>query len=80
MAINRKQAIDYIVKEFKLLPFQEYIIRQIWESKRYLIPIRGDGWSSTNALLTMVDLLLKRERGVIVYENNKKKMGNHQRR
>lgn len=61
---NREQAIDFIVKEFNLLPFQEHIIREIWENKSYLAPVRACGWSGTMALLMMVDVLLREEKYV----------------
>ena len=56
---TREQAIDYIVKEFNLLPHQEYIVREMWETRSYLIPVRGSGWSCTRALLTVADILLR---------------------
>ena len=59
--ISREQAIDYIVKELNLLPYQEHIMRKMWESKNYLIPVRGSGWSHTRALLTIVDVLLRKD-------------------
>ena len=59
---TREQAIDYIVKEFNLLPYQEQIIREMWETKSYLLPVRGSGWSSTRALLTVVDVLLRKDK------------------
>ena len=59
-SISREQAIDYIVKEFNLLPYQEYIVRKMWESKSYLIPVRCSGWSHTRALLTMIDVLIRK--------------------
>lgn len=58
---SREQAIDYIVKELNLLPYQEHIMRKMWESKSYLIPVRGSGWSHTRALLTIVDVLLRKD-------------------
>ena len=61
MAINRKQAIDYIVKELNLLPYQEYIVREMWESKSYLTPVRCSGWSYTRALLTVADTILRKD-------------------
>ena len=57
----REQAINYLVKEFNLLPYQEYIVREIWESKSYLIPVRGSGWSYTRTLLTVVDTILRKD-------------------
>lgn len=60
--LNKEQAIDYIVAEFKLLPFQEQIIREMWRTKSYLRPVRGSGWSSTQALLTVIDMLLDKEK------------------
>ena len=59
---TREQAIDYIVKELNLLPFQEQIIRKIWNTKSYLVPVRASGWSATNALLMMIDVLLRKDR------------------
>lgn len=59
---TREQAIDYIVEEFNLLPFQEQIIREMWQTKSYLHPVRGSGWSSTRALLTVVDVLLRKDK------------------
>lgn len=58
---NREQAINYIVKEFNLLPFQEQIIREMWQNKSYLTPVRASGWSSTTALLSMIYLLINKE-------------------
>ena len=58
--ISREQAINWVVKELNLLPSQEQIIRQMWESKRYLTPVRGSGWSNTQALLTVIDMLLRK--------------------
>ena len=55
----REQAFNYIIKEFNLLPYQEYIVREMWESKAYLAPVRGHGWSYLRTLLTVVDVLLK---------------------
>ena len=55
-----EQAIDYIVKEFNLLPYQEYIVREMWESKSYLTLARCSGWSYTRALLTMIDVLMRK--------------------
>ena len=60
--LNRQQAIDYIVEELNLLPFQEQIIREMWKTKSYLRPVRGSGWSSTRALLTVVDILLRKDK------------------
>ena len=60
---SREQAIDYIVKEFNLLPYQEYILRKIWESKSYLLtPVRSRGWSYTRGLLTMIDVVLRKDK------------------
>lgn len=59
--ISRNQAINYIVKELNLLPFQEQLIRQMWESKRYLTPVRASGWSYIRTLLTMVDILIRND-------------------
>lgn len=59
---TREQAINYIVKELNLLPYQECIVREMWESKGYLIPVRGSGWSHTRALLTVVDILLRKDK------------------
>ena len=56
---TREQAINYITKELNLLPYQEYIVREMWESKRYLIPVRGSGWSYTKTLLTLIDIVLR---------------------
>ena len=58
--ISREQTINWVVKESNLLPFQEQFIRQMWESKRYLTPVRASGWSSTEALLTVIDVLLRK--------------------
>lgn len=58
--ISREQAINWVVKELNLLPFQEQLIRQTWESKRYLTPVRASGWSSMEALLTIIDVLLRK--------------------
>ena len=63
-SISREQAIDYIVKELNLLPFQEHIIREMWQNKRYLVPVRASGWSSIRTLLTMIDILLREEKYV----------------
>lgn len=60
--MNRDQAIDYIVKELNLLPYQEYIVREMWETKKYLIPVRSSGWSYTRALLTVIDILLRKDK------------------
>lgn len=60
--ISREQAIDYIVKELNLLPYQEYIVREMWESKNYLTPVRCSGWSYTRALLTMIDVLIRKDK------------------
>ena len=67
-----EQAIDYIVKEFNLLPFQEQIIREMWQNKRYLVPVRASGWSTTSALLMMIDVLLRKENKMIhkLYNND----------
>lgn len=59
--ISREQAINYIIKELNLLPYQEYIVREMWETKEYLIPVRGSGWSYTRTLLTVVDILLRKD-------------------
>lgn len=56
---NREQIFDYIIKEFKLLPYQEQIIREMWKSRSYLIPVRHDGWSGTKTLLTIIDVLTR---------------------
>ena len=56
--INREQIINHIIEEFNLPTFQEHILREMWKTKSYLIPVRGNGWSSISALLTMIDLLL----------------------
>ena len=60
VAINRKQTIDYIVNELNLLPYQEYIVREMWETRNYLTPVRGSGWSYTRALLTIIDVLIRK--------------------
>ena len=60
--ISREQAIGYIINELNLLPYQEYIVREMWKSKSYLTPVRGSGWSRTRALLTVVDILLRKEK------------------
>lgn len=59
--ISREQVIDYIVTEFNLLPYQERIMRKMWESKSYLTPVRHSGWSYTRALLKVADILLRKE-------------------
>ena len=56
---NKEQLIDHLIKELNLFPYQEYIVREIWESKRYLIPVRGSGWSHARLLLTVADILLR---------------------
>lgn len=58
--MNRDQAIDIIIKELNLLPYQEYIVREMWKSKSYLTPVRCSGWSYTRALLTMIDVLIRK--------------------
>lgn len=58
----REQTINYLIEEFKPLPYQEYIIRKMWESKNYLIPVRASGWSSTRVLLTMIDILIRKDK------------------
>lgn len=59
---SREQVIDYIIKEFNLLPCQEYILREIWETKAYLTPVRASGWSYLRALLTVIDVLLRKDK------------------
>ena len=60
--ISREQAINWVVKELNLLPFQEQLIRQTWESKWYLTPVRASGWSSMKALLTIIDVILREDK------------------
>ena len=57
---TREQAIDYIIKEFNLLPYQEYVLREMMAHKYYFIPpLRRDS-IYLNSLLAMTDLMLKR--------------------
>lgn len=55
---TREQAINYIVKTFNLLPYQEYIVREMWRTKSYSIPVRGDGWSCVKSILALMDVVL----------------------
>lgn len=56
----REQAVDYIVKEFNLLPYQEYVLRKMMTHKYCFIPpLRRDS-IYLNSLLAMTDLMLKR--------------------
>lgn len=59
--MNRDQAIDIIIKELNLFPYQEYIVRRMLESKSYLTPVRCSGWSYTRALLTVADTILRKD-------------------
>lgn len=60
--ISREQAINWVVKELNLLPFQEQIVREMWETRSYLVPVRHSGWSHTRALLTVADILLRKDK------------------
>ena len=57
--LNKEQAIDYIVKEFKLLPYQEYILRKMSTNKYCIIPPMRSR-VNTNNLLVMANLVTKR--------------------
>lgn len=59
---TREQAIDYIVKEFNLLPYQEYVLRNMMTYKYCFIPpLRRDS-IYLNSLLAMTDILLRKDR------------------
>lgn len=59
---TREQAIDYIVKEFNLLPYQEYVLRNMMTYKYCFIPLlRRDG-IYLNSLLAMTDILLRKDK------------------
>lgn len=58
----REQAVDYIVKEFNLLPYQEYVLREMMTHKYCFIPpLRRDS-IYLNSLLAMTDILLRKDR------------------
>ena len=58
----KEQAVDYIVKEFNLLPYQEYVLREIMTHKYCFIPpLRRDS-IYLNSLLAMTDILLRKDR------------------
>ena len=59
---SREQAIDYVVKEFNLLPYQEYIVRKMMTNKYVFIPpLRRDS-IYLNSLLAMTDILLRKDK------------------
>ena len=59
--LNKEQAIDYIVKEFNLLPYQEYVLRNMMTYKYCFIPpLRRDS-IYLNSLLAMTDILLRKD-------------------
>ena len=58
---TREQAIDYIVKEFNLLPYQEYVLRNMMTYKYCFIPpLRRDGVYINN-LLAVANLITKKQ-------------------
>ena len=57
---TREQAIDYIVKEFNLLPYQEYVLRNMMTYKYCFIPPLRRNGIYLNSLLAITDLMLKR--------------------
>ena len=58
----REQAVDYIVKEFNLLPYQEYVLREMMTHKYCFIPpLRRDS-IYLNSLLAMTDILLRKDK------------------
>lgn len=58
----REQAVDYIVKEFNLLPYQEYMLRKMMTHKYCFIPpLRRDS-VYVNSLLAMTDILLRKDK------------------
>ena len=60
--LNKEQAIEYIVKEFNLLPYQEYVLRNMMTYKYCFIPpLRRDS-IYLNSLLAMTDILLRKDR------------------
>ena len=57
---TREQAIDYIVKEFNLLPYQAYVLRNMMTNKYcFVTHLRRDS-IYTNSLLAMTDILLRK--------------------
>ncbi len=58
----REQAVDYIVKEFKLLPYQEYVLREMMTHKYCFIPPLRKDSIYLNSLLAMTDILLRKDR------------------
>lgn len=66
---TREQAVDYIVKEFNLLPYQEYVLRKMMTHKYCFIPplncfippLRRDS-IYLNSLLAMTDILLRKDK------------------
>ena len=55
--LNREQAIDYIVKEFNLLPYQEYVLRNMMTHKYCFVPHLRRDIINVNSLLAMADLI-----------------------
>ena len=66
-----EKIINNIVTEFNLLPFQEDIIRRMWYSKEFLIPTRASGWSHTQAILTIIYILLQNSNKELIKKEHK---------
>ena len=58
----REQAVDYIVKEFNLLPYQEYVLRKMMTHKYCFIPPLRRDCVYVNSLLAMTDILLRKDK------------------
>ena len=56
---TREQAINYLVKEFNLLPYQEYVLRNMMTNKYCLIPPLSRNGVYINSLLAMSNLIMK---------------------
>lgn len=55
----RERAVDYIVKEFNLLPYQEYMLRKMMANKYCIIPPMRSR-VNIDGLLAMANLIMKR--------------------
>lgn len=66
-----EKTINNIVTEFNLLPSQEDIIRRMWYSKEFLIPTRANGWSHTQAILTIIYILLQNSNKELIKKEQK---------
>ena len=59
MKNKKDEVFEKIIKQLNLYPFQERMVREMWETETYLIPKRGNGLSTIETLLVLINILSK---------------------